>query len=85
MSNKQAAEEDRSWRKRRHTERIPQPVGINAKMLAKTSATVSSVNTIAVDKPAMASKNDRPWTKRNSNWKLTEIFWLNVNTCGIPK
>lgn len=42
----------------------------------------SGLNAIATIKPASANRNATPWIKRSSSWKLTDIFWLKVNTCG---
>lgn len=66
---------------KRLTERIPHPVGIKAKMEANTSATDKSESLIATTKPASANNKETPWMKRNRSWKLTDIFWLKVNTC----
>lgn len=63
------------------TERIPHPVGTNAKMHANMSGIDKFVKATATAKPAIANKKERPWMKRNKSWKLTEIFWLNVKTC----
>lgn len=61
-------------------DKIPHPVGMNAKIEANTSGTDRSVNIIATTKPASANKRDNPCTNRNTSWKLTDIFWLKVNT-----
>lgn len=45
---------------KRLTERIPHPVGIKAKIEAKTSAIDKSVNLTATAKPASANKKDTP-------------------------
>lgn len=65
---------------RKLTERIPHPVGINARIHEKISATLSSVSATAAATPAIASRNVMPWTNRNNNWKFTDIFWLKVKT-----
>lgn len=54
---------------------------MNAKMEANMSGIDKSVNTTATAKPAMAIMKETPWMKRSSSWKLTDIFWLKVNTC----
>lgn len=53
---------------------------MNAKIEANMSGTDRSVNIIATTKPASANKRDNPCTNRNTSWKLTDIFWLKVNT-----
>uniref|UniRef100_A0A2P2MBI3 Callose synthase 9 n=1 Tax=Rhizophora mucronata TaxID=61149 RepID=A0A2P2MBI3_RHIMU len=55
-------------------ERIPHPVGKNARMQANISGTVKFVKTTATAKPANANRNETPWIKRNRSWKLTDIF-----------
>lgn len=49
------------------TDRIPHPVGTNAKMQAKMSGTDKSVNITATAKPANANKKETPWMKRNNS------------------
>lgn len=61
-------------------DKIPHPVGMKANIAANMSATDRSVNITATTKPANANKRERPCTKRNRSWKLTDIFWLNVKT-----
>lgn len=56
------------------TERIPQPVGRNAKMHAKTSGTDRSVSAIATAIAANTSRNEMLWIRRNSNCKFTDAF-----------
>ena len=68
-------------RREKLTEIIPHPVGTNAKMQANMSGTDNFVNIIATARPASAIKKETPWMKRNTSWKLTDIFWLKVNTC----
>jgi hypothetical protein len=53
---------------------------MNAKIEANMSGTDRSVNITATAKPASANKSDTPCTKRSRSWKLTDIFWLKVNT-----
>lgn len=48
-------------------ERIPHPVGTNAKMNANMSVTDKSVNTTAMAIPARANKNKMPWTNRKTS------------------
>lgn len=67
------------------TQRIPHPVGTNAKMEANMSVTDRSVKITATATPVRAIKKERPWMKRNRSWKLTDIFWLKVNTCETEK
>lgn len=67
-------------RKEELTDKIPHPVGMKANIAANMSATDRSVNITATTKPANANKRERPCTKRNRSWKLTDIFWLNVKT-----
>lgn len=64
----------------RLTERIPHPVGTKARMQAKISGNDRSVTITATAKPASAIMKDRPWINRSNSWKLTDIFWLKVNT-----
>lgn len=45
---------------RKLTERMPHPVGTNAKMQAKISATDNFVNTTATTNPARTSIKDSP-------------------------
>lgn len=52
-------------------------------MQANMSETVKSVSIIATARPASAIKKETPWTKRSTSWKLTDIFWLKVNTWEI--
>lgn len=65
---------------RKLTERIPHPVGMKANIEANMSGTERLVNITATTKPASANKRESPWIKRNRSWKLTDIFWLKVNT-----
>lgn len=67
-------------RKRKLTDRIPQPVGMKANIEANMSGKDSSVNITATTKPASATKREIPCIKRKRSWKLTDIFWLKVNT-----
>lgn len=69
--------------KRELTERIPHPVGRKAKIQANMSLMERGVIATATATPASANKNASPWTNRSTNWKLTDIFWLKVNTCGV--
>lgn len=73
--------ESKRKKKKKLTQRIPHPVGTNAKMQAKMSGTDNGVKITAMTRPVRAIKKVRPWMKRNRSWKLTDIFWLNVNTC----
>ena len=65
----------------KHTESIPQPVGMNAKMEANMSVIVSEESATATDIPAIANRNATPCTNRKISWKFTDIFWLNVKSC----
>jgi len=53
---------------------------MKANIEANTSAIERSVNITATTKPANANKRETPCIKRRISWKLTDIFWLNVNT-----
>jgi len=53
---------------------------MKASIEANMSGKDKSVNITATTKPASANKRETPWIKRKRSWKLTDIFWLNVNT-----
>jgi len=52
---------------RKLTERIPHPVGTNARMEANTSVTLRFVNTIATIKPAKTIDSAMLLTRRRNN------------------
>ena len=56
------------------TERIPQPVGMNAKMQANMSMTESSVKMMAIATPRNASTKETPCISRSNSWKFTDAF-----------
>jgi len=53
---------------------------MKANIEANMSGKDSSVNITATTKPASANRRETPCINRKRSWKLTDIFWLNVNT-----
>jgi hypothetical protein len=67
-------------RKLELTERIPQPVGTNAKMHAKRSTIEREVTATATAMAATTSKNTEALRRRSSSWKCTMALGFKPNT-----
>lgn len=60
---------------------IAQPVGINARMLAKISAIDKRVKIIMRMTAATRPMDDAPCINRINNWKSLDLLGLKVNIC----
>lgn len=74
----------RSWQQKL-TERIPHPVGTNARMEANTSLILRLVKTTATIKPAKTIKSAMLLTRRRNNWKCTMALGFKPKTCTIKQ
>lgn len=63
------------------THMIAQPVGINARMLAKISAIDKRVKIMTRMRAATSPMDDAPCVNRINNWKSLELLGLKVNIC----